>query len=197
MKLIVGLGNIGEEYKLTRHNIGFLILDHFISKLGKSFRSERLYDYVIVKDAVLIKPKTFMNRSGLAFKAASERWNPEDSLVVYDDIELPVAELRFRERGGDGGHNGIKSLLEVISADQLKRLRIGIGKNVDHKAEKYVLDQIPSADWELLSQSFDRIGGFLKTYIARDFASMLDEYSKWKKTYSGESDSGIISPKED
>ncbi len=197
MKLIIGLGNIGDEYKDTRHNVGFLCLDELASASKKSFKCSSLFSYLVLRDTVLLKPCTFMNRSGLALQAALSKWAIDDILVVYDDLELPVAELRFRSGGGDGGHNGIKSLLEFTDADRLKRLRIGIGRNIDDRSENYVLDRIPEHDKTLLSGIFKQTTVFLKTYIARDFASMLDEYSKWKRTYSGTSETGIISPKED
>jgi PTH1 family peptidyl-tRNA hydrolase len=197
MKLIIGLGNIGDKYLRTRHNIGFMCLDNLAEAYRKSFSKSELYDYLVIKEAVLIKPNTYMNCSGLALQAAFHKWKPTDYLVVYDDIELNIAELRFRSGGGDGGHNGIKSLLEYIDPDSLKRIRIGIGRNQAERAENYVLAKIPEEDMPKYDEVFKLTSKFFKTYIARDFSSMLDEYSKWKKTYSGKSEAGIISPKED
>ncbi len=174
-----------------------MCLDKLAEAYRKSFSGSELYDFVIVRDSVLIKPNTYMNRSGLALKAASLKWSPQEVLVVYDDLELNVAELRLRSGGGDGGHNGIRSLLEHIEADKLKRIRIGIGKNQLEKSENYVLDDIPEGDAAKFDAMFKLTTSLLKTYIARDFSSMLDEYSKWKKTCSGKSEAGIISPKED
>lgn len=197
MKLILGLGNIGSEYCNTRHNVGFMVLDYYAAQLRKSFVKDKYYDYLHLRDAVLVKPLTYMNRSGLALETALRTWKVDDILVIYDDLELEVADLRFRSGGGDGGHNGIKSLLTVIEPAKLKRIRIGIGRNTDSKAEKYVLQAIPEAEQESFTALFPLLCGFLKTYIARDFTGMLNEYSTWKKTCSGKSDAGIISPKED
>jgi len=197
MKLVIGLGNIGDKYHLTRHNIGFMILDNLVHTREGSWCEERYYSYFRFRQTIFIKPKTYMNLSVKALLAAAQKWFFDDALIVHDDLELALANIRLRNGGGDGGHNGIKSLLSAPSPFSLRRMRIGIGKNDGIPAEKYVLQKFSEEELNALSASSKLFQQLLITYVQRDFTSMLDEYSKWKKTYSGTSESGIISPKED
>lgn len=134
MKLIIGLGNPGTQYEKTRHNIGFHVVDKLAHKY--SLRWERRNRAMIAsgvigsEKVVLVKPLTFMNNSG---EAVGEfvRWykvEPDDILVIYDDLDLPVGNIRLRARGSSGGHNGIKSLTQHLHTDQFPRLRVGIGR---------------------------------------------------------------------
>lgn len=197
MKLVIGLGNPTAEYRSSRHNMGFACLDAWAAKHGKRFAEDRNFDYLCVRDAVLLKPKTFMNRSGMAIKEAMQRWQISDSLVVYDDLELEPCVIRIRRGGGDGGHNGIKSLFSVIPPDSLKRIRIGIGRDAELDPADYVLQNLPEHEWEAFRPTIDLAVRFLDTYVKYDFNEMLDEFSKWKKSYSGDKVSGIISPQEE
>ena len=130
MKLIIGLGNPGKEFANNRHNLGFICLDRWALGRERNFAKGDVFDYIVLKRAVLIKPKTWMNRSGEAIKQALKQWIISEYMVIYDDIELPVAKIRIRQGGGDGGHNGIKSLLAVIPPEELKRIRIGTLKTI-------------------------------------------------------------------
>ncbi len=184
MKLIIGLGNIGAEYQNTRHNLGFLCLDKWAATRKKKFTGDKLFSYINHSGTVLIKPCTYMNRSGMALREAMRRWTFDEVLAVYDDIELAPAELRIRSGGGDGGHNGVKSLLEVVSPDSLKRIRIGIGRSADQDVTDYVLEEIPTSQSEELNNAMIVAAGFLDTFVRSDFNALLNEYSKWKKSYS-------------
>jgi peptidyl-tRNA hydrolase, PTH1 family len=132
--LIAGLGNIGPEYVNTRHNIGFDILDQLAATKDIDFESKRLADYANFKfkgrHFHLIKPTTFMNLSGKSIKywMTALKINPENLLIVVDDIALPLGQLRLRAKGGDGGHNGLKSINESLGNSKYARLRFGIGK---------------------------------------------------------------------
>ncbi|NLK49114.1 MAG: peptidyl-tRNA hydrolase, partial [Candidatus Cloacimonetes bacterium] len=147
-------------------------------------KSDDLYDYIILKDAVLLKPATWMNRSANAVRPALKRWNISESLVVYDDLELPAGSMRVRSGGGDGGHNGIKSLFEVLPSDTLKRIRLGIDKDTRMDAAEYVLQKIPADQEVLIQPMLEKAVQLLDIYINRDFTAVLNEYSKWKKSYS-------------
>jgi len=184
VKLILGLGNPTERYQDTRHNLGFMCLDLWCRTHKKRFKSDDLYDYIILKDAVLLKPATWMNRSADAIRPALKRWNISESLVVYDDLELPAGSMRVRSGGGDGGHNGIKSLFEVLPSDTLKRIRLGIDKDARMDAAEYVLQKIPADQEELIQPMLEKAVQLLDIYINRDFTAVLNEYSKWKKSYS-------------
>jgi len=133
--IVLGLGNPGPEYADTRHNFGFLVVDRLAAVARTKFREER--GAVVVcpftagrERGILAKPLTWMNRSGLAVRALRDRFRPSLSrlLVVVDDLDLPLGRLRFRREGGDGGHNGLASLIDELETGAFPRLRLGIGR---------------------------------------------------------------------
>lgn len=131
--LIVGLGNIGEEYSNTRHNIGFTVLDTIAKENNTSFSTDRLADIAKIKikgkTLVLIKPSTYMNLSGKALNywMQAEKISLENVLVITDDIALPLGALRLKGKGSDGGHNGLKNIQETLNTSEYARLRFGVG----------------------------------------------------------------------
>ncbi len=131
-RLIVGLGNPGETYRDTRHNIGFMVIDELARRLGISFTAEKRRDCLLAKFAGgwLLKPLTFMNASGDAAGAAARffKVRPQDTLVIHDDVDLPLGRLRIRKSGSAAGHNGIKSLITGLGTGEFGRLKIGIGE---------------------------------------------------------------------
>lgn len=151
--LIVGLGNIGDEYRDTRHNIGFKILDAFAEASNISFSTERYGDVARVrvknKQLVLLKPSTYMNLSGNAVRYWKDKENiPTDHiLVLVDDIALPFGAIRLKGRGSDAGHNGLKNIAQMLGSDAYPRLRFGIGNDfprgcqVDYVLGNFTLDE--------------------------------------------------------
>lgn len=133
--LIVGLGNIGEEYAHTRHNIGFDVLDAFAKKKEAAFSADRLADVAPCKvrgrTVLLVKPTTYMNLSGKAVKywMDKEKITLDHLLVVVDDLALPLEAVRLRPGGADAGHNGLKNIQEILGTNQYARLRFGIGND--------------------------------------------------------------------
>lgn len=133
--LIIGLGNIGPEYAHTRHNIGFDVLDAFVIKQGGFFKSDRLADVAEVKWKgkifICIKPTTFMNLSGKAFKywMDKEKITIENTLTIVDDLALPISKIRLRASGSDAGHNGLKDIQLTLGTDAYPKLRFGIGSD--------------------------------------------------------------------
>ncbi len=133
--LIIGLGNIGDEYKNTRHNIGFNVLDAFVRKHNGFFKLDRLAEVAEVKwkgkTFVCIKPTTYMNLSGKSFKywMDKEKLPIEQTITVVDDLALPLNKLRLRGSGSDAGHNGLKDIQLTLGTDQYTKLRFGIGNN--------------------------------------------------------------------
>ncbi|MFL9485270.1 aminoacyl-tRNA hydrolase [Chitinophagaceae bacterium LWZ2-11] len=133
--LIVGLGNVGPEYVHTRHNIGFDVVDAFVSKHGGLYKQDRLAYMAEVKwkgrTFICIKPTTFMNLSGKAFKywLDKEKIEVENTLTIVDDLALPIEKLRLRGAGSDAGHNGLKDIQLVLGTDKYAKLRFGIGNN--------------------------------------------------------------------
>jgi len=129
-RLIVGLGNPGETYRDTRHNIGFMVLDEIAKRMGAAFREEKRWSGLVAKftGGYLLKPLTFMNDSGRAVQSVGHFYkaSPEQTLVVYDDVDLPLGRLRFRTSGSAAGHNGIRSLIASLGSDEFPRLKVGI-----------------------------------------------------------------------
>lgn len=133
--LIAGLGNIGDEYRHTRHNIGFDVASAFVLKHGGFFKSDRLADKAEIrwkgKIFIVIKPTTYMNLSGKAIKywLDKEKIGIEQSLTIVDELALPLSKLRLRGSGSDAGHNGLKDIQLTLGTDQYPKLRFGIGNN--------------------------------------------------------------------
>jgi PTH1 family peptidyl-tRNA hydrolase len=183
MKLVVGLGNPGIEFEVSRHNIGFIVLDNFAVKKKVKFRFSKNYLCANRKLYMLLKPMTFMNLSGKAIVDLSK--NVDDMLVICDDIYLPFGEIRLRNSGSDGGHNGLKSIIEELNDDRFYRMRIGVGKpDVNSRLEDYVLENFYSNEMEKLNITTDFSIKLIDCFIHTGYQSMLNFYSKHKKTYS-------------
>ncbi len=159
--MIVGLGNVGREYEGTRHNTGFMVADAIAAKFRKSFAPGKGEYYFTQFDhageeVVLLKPTTYMNNSGIAVIDVRDRFEivPGDILVAYDDFNLPLGKLRLRKSGGDGGHNGIYSIIYHLNDENFSRLRCGIGTEevapgkdmADFVLSKFEAVEIPEAE---------------------------------------------------
>lgn len=152
--LLAGLGNIGSEYSHTRHNIGFDVVEAFVLKHGGFFKTERLAEVAEVKWKgrifICIKPNTYMNLSGRAFKyyQDKEKIEIENTLTVVDDLALPLSRLRLRGSGSDAGHNGLRDIQAILGTDKYPKLRFGIGNNypkgmqVDFVLGKWTKDEV-------------------------------------------------------
>jgi PTH1 family peptidyl-tRNA hydrolase len=151
--LIVGLGNCGEEYAHTRHNIGFEVLDHLAKESAVKFKSDRLADVAELKykgkTLVLVKPTTYMNLSGKAvnYWMQAEKIALENTMVIVDDLALPFGKIRIGPKGSDGGHNGLRNIQEVLQTNVYPRLRFGIasefgkGQQVDYVLGKWTSEE--------------------------------------------------------
>ena len=146
--LIVGLGNLGDEYDLTRHNIGFITLDHFAKKFNIKFviKKNALYTSVKYKNRILhlIKPSNYVNNSGKSVNYWMNKLkiNTENTLVILDDISLPFGKIRIKKNGSDGGHNGLKSINESLNSKNYNRIRFGVDNNFSPgKQSQYVLSK--------------------------------------------------------
>jgi len=174
MHLIVGLGNPGEEYKLTRHNMGFLVADELAKQFGISFKLSKTLNAEIAKSetAILCKPQTFMNASGEAVKAATRKFNipPEKILVVSDDADLLFGEIRVRESGSSGGHNGLQSIMDQFPGANIPRVRIGIGRsdNPNIPLDAWVLSKWTPDETQKLPDIISKATDAAKTVIARN-----------------------------
>jgi len=164
-KLVVGLGNPGKEYQGTRHNIGFAVVDRLAEKFGCSFRSKWRFSAKIAEAAsgdvgkvVLAKPQTFMNRSGTAVNTLLQwlKIEPAQLLVVVDDADLPLGQIRLRIAGGSGGHNGLRSIIETLGDnEEFARLRVGIGRSAPLGADisGHVLGRFAPSERESAEQA--------------------------------------------
>jgi PTH1 family peptidyl-tRNA hydrolase len=155
--LIVGLGNIGDEYVNTRHNIGFMVLESIAKKNNLKFTADRLASVAEYKfkgkTLILIKPSTYMNLSGKAvnYWLQAEKISKENLLVVTDDIALPLGTLRMKGKGSDGGHNGLKNIQETLNTSEYARLRFGVGSDFSKgKQVDYVLGKWTEEEQKLL-----------------------------------------------
>ena len=163
--LIVGLGNPGRDYEMTRHNAGFLTLDHLSVELDTEItrlKYKALYSDVTINShrCLLIKPQTYMNNSGEAVRdfAAFYKIPPEKIIVIFDDISLPCGKLRIRRKGTDGGHNGIKSIIYHLNSDNFPRIKIGVGQkpHPDFNLADWVLSTFKKDETEQLKQAISK-----------------------------------------
>ncbi|HRB00092.1 MAG TPA: aminoacyl-tRNA hydrolase [Ignavibacteria bacterium] len=174
MKLIVGLGNPGSKYTYTRHNIGFIVIDHFAESNGVLFMPGKgdWYECSLTvndEEVFLLKPVTFMNNSGSAVKEFCNIHNikPEDVLAIYDDFQLPIGTVRVRKRGSNGGHNGISDIIYQMNTEEIPRMRIGIGNN-------NVLQKDDFIDFVLSDFTKDEMNDFIK--IMPDLVSCIKSF---------------------
>ncbi len=167
MKLIVGLGNPGKKYENTRHNVGWLVIDRLAEKLDVTWKNKKSWQAEVAETrvgnekVVLVKPQTFMNRSGDAVARARGFWRKttlDNIYVVHDDIDLGLGDLRIKQGGGSAGHRGIESIVNKLSNSTFHRVRIGIGRP-DHKdfpVDKWVLGQFTQAELDQLEPTLNQ-----------------------------------------
>ena len=161
--IVVGLGNPGAQYEGTRHNAGFLAIDHIAAALGT--RVDRARFKALVGEAtlggahvLLMKPQTYMNLSGEAVREAAAFYHvpAQNVIVIYDDVTLGVGRMRVRGKGSDGGHNGIKSMIAQLGSNEFPRIRLGVGErpSPDYDLADFVLSRFSPAERETLSKTF-------------------------------------------
>ena len=160
IRLVVGLGNPGKEYEKTRHNVGFMVIDELVKTLKLKNPSKEALSLVYKtriagKDVIFAKPLTYMNNSGAAVYNLLEEYNlsPENMIVVYDDLDLPLGTMRLRLRGSSGGHKGVESIIKYIGTQNFPRLRIGIGRpKKKEDVVKYVLSPFTPEEEKVINQ---------------------------------------------
>ena len=186
MWLIVGLGNPGEEYAGTYHNVGFRVLDRIAEREGVRIR-ERCGPALVSgkillggQFAVLVAPQTYMNRSGAALQPVFERFDSTAAtmIVIYDDLALPVGKLRIRQKGSAGGHNGIKSIISSLATDEFLRIRVGIQPDRETgDVRDFVLSRVAKNDRALLDQTEETAAQALETLIAQGIDQAMAQYN--------------------
>lgn len=182
--LIVGLGNIGEEYTETRHNIGFKIVDFLANENNLKFRSERLADVTELKrkgkNLILIRPSTYMNLSGKAvnYWLQAEKIEIENMLVLVDELALPFGKIRIGPKGSDGGHNGLKSIQEVLGTSNYPRLRFGIGNQFNKGAQvNYVLGKWNEDELKTLNERVKICAEAIKAFAFIGLQRCMNEFN--------------------
>lgn len=185
MKLIIGLGNPGEKYDQTRHNIGFRVIDECSNRLGinvnqTKFKSMFGYEVVQGEKLCLLKPLTYMNLSGEAVRPFIDYYkiSVEDIVVVYDDLDLPPGKIRLRQKGGHGGHNGIKSLIAHLGTEKFKRIRVGVGRPpIGIQVSNYVLGTFSPEEKPLVSEAVVNSTDACETWLKEDFLKVMNRYN--------------------
>ncbi len=189
MKLVAGLGNPGKEYECTPHNVGFQVVDlltkHLgISKFQQKFHSQFCRTSINGESCLIIKPLTYMNRSGEAVAEFVNYFNipAENIVIISDDIDLPPGKVRFREEGGHGGHNGLRSIIESLGKSNFRRIRFGIGRPADKQGVVgHVLGRWSKAEEKLTRNAFDialiELMRFLETSQFQNVSFSIPELS--------------------
>lgn len=182
--LIVGLGNIGNEYQNTRHNIGFSVLDALAEASNTSFTTQRYGDVATMRlknqSLVLLKPSTYMNLSGNAvrFWKNKENIDTENILIVVDDLSLPFGAIRMKGKGSDGGHNGLKNITYELKTEAYPRLRFGIGNDFPRGAQiEYVLGQFSPEQRELMPERLKMAVEAIKSFCLSGLSFTMTNFN--------------------
>jgi len=213
LRVVLGIGNIGAKYNLTRHNIGFMVLDFFSRKLNLCFKKESKNFYkaggnLKTSPFYLIKPTTYVNKSGIASFEVLEslsshandaesyssnsiitpadliNFNLDNFLVIADDLNLPIGKIRIRKKGGDGGHNGLKSIIYSLSTETFPRIRIGIGSNeINNGLANYVLGKFSENEIKIINESIKFTANLIENFIISGYENMIDYYSQNSENY--------------
>lgn len=186
MKCIVGLGNIGKCFELTRHNIGFEVVDYILEKNNFSLDKQKFKGaYTIERmngDKVLfIEPMTMMNLSGEAVAPIMDYYNvnPEDLIVLYDDLDLEQGQVRLRQKGSAGGHNGMKSIIKMLGTDQFKRIRIGVGRPTNGMTvPDYVLQRFSNDEMVTMEKVIEHAARAIEKFVETSrFDHVMNEFN--------------------
>ena len=181
----MGLGNPGRKYSDTKHNFGFWVLNRFTETRSLTFQAGK-GDYLLAKkgDLICIKPTSFMNNSGMPVLDVKQFFKVESNqlLVVYDDIDLPLGTIRFRDGGGTGGHKGIESIIYHIQSENFNRLRIGIAtKDEMRPAEKYVLNPFRDGQKEIVNDMIEKACEGIEYYLSHDIKETMNQFNEKTK----------------
>tara|TARA_R110000851_G_scaffold236358_1_gene388952 strand:+ start:246 stop:875 length:630 start_codon:yes stop_codon:yes gene_type:complete len=182
--LVVGLGNIGEEYAETRHNIGFKILDSLSLEEDFTFETAKLGDVGTFKvkgrSIICLKPSTYMNRSGKAVKYWMDKENIplENVLIITDDINLSFGTIRLKTKGSDGGHNGLKDIQQYLFTTNYNRLRFGVGSDFGKgKQIDYVLGEWNQEEKDALIERYERVNALIRSFVLSGVNRTMNEYN--------------------
>lgn len=187
MKIIIGLGNPGIKYQRTRHNAGYMVMDRLAELCQFEFTQEKFSAHfakgkIKGEDVILLKPVTYMNNSGFALRQCLDFYkeSPDNILVIYDDIDLPVGRIRLRQQGSAGGHKGMKSIISCIFTTDFNRIRVGIGRDAQIPIIDWVLQVFKEEEKEDLQSAIDLAAHAAFESIHTDFSKVMNVYNKKK-----------------
>jgi PTH1 family peptidyl-tRNA hydrolase len=182
--LIVGLGNPGPRYADNRHNAGFQCIGRFAERHGLRFsfyrfRASLAEGTILGRRVLLARPLTYMNESGQAVEPLARHYNvsPEDLLIVYDDLDLPLGKIRLRARGGSGGHRGLDSILRHLGSTEVPRLRLGIGRPSHGDAVDYVLSDWRAEERPAMEAAYERAVEAIDCFLQAGIAAAMNQYN--------------------
>lgn len=185
MKCIVGLGNPGKKYSTTRHNVGFMVIDELLRRhsldLNKTkFNGNYALERIANQKVLLLEPQTYMNLSGEAIRPLMDYYNvdTDDVVIVYDDLDLPTGKIRLRQKGGPGGHNGIKSTISHLGTKEFKRIRIGVGRpSTPQPVIDYVLGSFPKEQEDDVQDSITKAADAFEAWLEKPFIEVMNEFN--------------------
>lgn len=185
MKMVIGLGNPGKQYENTRHNIGFQVIDELADRLNAtSMQSKFNGMYTVIHrpegKVMLVKPLTYMNLSGECVRPLMDYYDVdvEDIIVLYDDLDFPPGELKLRQKGSAGGHNGMKSLIAHLGTDQFKRVRLGVGRPTNGmKIADYVLSNFSKEEMPEIQAMVEKGADACIEWLQTSFLEVMNQYN--------------------
>ena len=185
MKIIAGLGNPGLKYDKTKHNTGFMTMDHYLDEKGLSLDKDKFEGLwtkqkVNGEDVILLEPQTYMNESGRSVSQVANffKVDPEDILIIQDDMDMPIGKIRIRANGKSGGHNGIKSIIRDLGTEKFNRLKIGIRHPKNATVVSWVLTPFNDEQQKLMDDAFDTSVKIIDDFIAgRDSQYLMNKYN--------------------
>jgi PTH1 family peptidyl-tRNA hydrolase len=189
MQLVVGLGNPGNRYVMSRHNLGFMVVDALARSAGVAFRKETRFGGDLAKvqidghSAYLLKPTTYMNNSGSAVRKVVDYYklDPQQVLVVVDDVAIPFLAMRLREKGSAGGHNGLKSIQQHLGTQEYPRLRLGIGEGGKELSD-YVLDDFSAKERQQLPEAIVSAVVIVQQLLAEPIVDVMNRVNQKSET---------------
>lgn len=185
MKIIAGLGNPGQKYDKTKHNTGFMTMDHYLDEKGLSLDKDKFEGLwtkqkINDEDVILLEPQTYMNESGRSVSQVANffKVDPEDILIIQDDMDMPIGKIRIRANGKSGGHNGIKSIIRDLGTERFNRLKIGIRHPKNATVVSWVLTPFNDEQQKLMDDAFDTSVKIIDDFIAgRDSQYLMNKYN--------------------
>jgi len=184
MKLIVGLGNPGNEYVNTRHNIGFIVLDNYLKnkdniKFKTKFNGCYLEIEILGEKVIFLKPQKYMNLSGEVVRNFINFYKIDlkNLLIISDDLDMPCGKIRLRNKGRSGGHNGLKNVEKHLGTNEYKRLKIGVGNNKNIETKDYVLGHFNKEEMKEINDALEITNHIINDFISLDFEMLMSKYN--------------------